>query len=303
MSRDTSLFVPVHVGLRSGMKLRRLRRRLDVSQPLLVGHLVSLWLEVITSRPDGVLHGWDAAAVEEAAEWDGSPGALCEALIEFGWLDDGPPMAIHEWAQYGGRLEAERERKRSLSRDSSQRHRDRHRPSCDGHSVSHDAEKTSVTHRRGEESIGEERINAPCQPDDPRPYGPAPPPAREEAASGDASDGPVALFGFPVPARVVVMAWCITVAKLRGVAVHWLDVLEQERHVLMTMAGFADGVEILEVHMDKLRAGRANAHGGAPSSWLRTAMKGGNAGPEPLEAPVVPPHIIVPTFIKEGRQP
>jgi len=68
-----------------------------------VACLVFLWAEVAKSRPDGDLAGWTEEDVEIAAQWEGEPGCLCNALAEVGYLDGiAPALLVHDWNTHNG---------------------------------------------------------------------------------------------------------------------------------------------------------------------------------------------------------
>lgn len=113
-------WIEVHQALRDHPKLGRLARRLSISKPQAVGHLVFLWFWSTDYASDGDLSPFDAQEIAEAAGWDDDADVFVSGLIYAGFVDqnnDGEPGQIHDWQEYGGKLadrrkaNAERQRK------------------------------------------------------------------------------------------------------------------------------------------------------------------------------------------------
>jgi hypothetical protein len=65
-------------------------------------YLIDLSLEAAASRPDGILHGFDAFDLAMTAGWPGDPEAFVNGLIEAGFLDvleDGT-FALRGWQEH-----------------------------------------------------------------------------------------------------------------------------------------------------------------------------------------------------------
>lgn len=63
--------------------------------------LVCLFLWAAQNRPDGVLSGMDAEAIELAVDWPGEDGAFVASLIRVGFLDnDDGEFVIHDWHEH-----------------------------------------------------------------------------------------------------------------------------------------------------------------------------------------------------------
>lgn len=93
-----------------------LSERLGLPEPHIVGHLTYLWLWAIDSAVGGHLPE-SVRVIERAAWWTGPPGDFVLALIAVGFIDEeGGRLRIHDWDDYGGRLQerriADRDRKR-----------------------------------------------------------------------------------------------------------------------------------------------------------------------------------------------
>lgn len=90
--------IRIDIRLPRHRKYKRLKRLLSVSP---MEYLVCLWCTVAEEMPDGQLVGWSPQDVEAAADWDGSAGELCTALVEVGFLDitaDG--FYPHDWVEH-----------------------------------------------------------------------------------------------------------------------------------------------------------------------------------------------------------
>ena len=107
------MWIRVDRSLKAHRKLRQLKQVLNLPAVQLGGHLVWLWLECLDQAVDGELEGWTAADVEHHAEWEGTPGALCDALCDVGFLERTPlGFRVHDWWEYAGSLRAaKRQRK------------------------------------------------------------------------------------------------------------------------------------------------------------------------------------------------
>src|SRR4051812_30144808 len=101
--RDDSLYIPLHRGLPKSMKFRRTLRRLaGVTEEQLIGHLAKLWWASL-DMADGRFTRCSAEDLEDAAGWQGAPGAFVAVLREEGWLDDADGAdRVHEWERYPG---------------------------------------------------------------------------------------------------------------------------------------------------------------------------------------------------------
>lgn len=117
-------WIQSHQALADHPKTRKLARILNTSKPTTIGHLHCFWWWAFDYAKDGDLSRFDSMDLAIAAEWDGDPDDLINALIKSGFVDqteDG--LAIHDWSEYGGKLhsqrEADAERKRQRRREDS----------------------------------------------------------------------------------------------------------------------------------------------------------------------------------------
>jgi len=107
MSRADDIWGEVHVGLPDHPKTARLRRRLGVSLPTVIGYLVLLWMWALRYAPNGDLSRFDPDVLADAAGWEDDPGVFVRALVMAGFVDES--MQIHDWHDYAGRLIERRE--------------------------------------------------------------------------------------------------------------------------------------------------------------------------------------------------
>jgi hypothetical protein len=73
---------------------------LSVKPVQVIGHLHSLWHNVLEQAEDGDLTEWDDAFIAAAANWDGDAIFFCKALRGLGWMDGN---IVHDWLDYAGR--------------------------------------------------------------------------------------------------------------------------------------------------------------------------------------------------------
>jgi hypothetical protein len=64
--------------------------------------LIDLWIGAAVTRPEGILHGFDALDLAMEAGWSGAPEAFKDALIKAGFLDvlDDGTYALHDWKEH-----------------------------------------------------------------------------------------------------------------------------------------------------------------------------------------------------------
>jgi hypothetical protein len=105
--RTDDHWLELHIGLSSHPKTARLRRRLGVTLPQAIGHVVMTWTWAVRYAPNGDLSRFDADVVADAAGWDDDPGQFVRAMIAAGFLDE--DLTIHDWDAYAGRLLDRRE--------------------------------------------------------------------------------------------------------------------------------------------------------------------------------------------------
>jgi hypothetical protein len=133
VSKDSTIYAPVHLGIFTSIKLRRFARGLGIADVHAVGHLAALWTRAANSHPDGALLGWGDEDIADQAMWEGDAAVFARSLVAAGFAHragDGAAceclrgtaaapagtVLLHEWSTYTGwgisRRAAERARKR-----------------------------------------------------------------------------------------------------------------------------------------------------------------------------------------------
>ena len=115
-----SNWVPVHSNLRSHPKLSALRRELDLDKlripikwqrHITRVFLIDFWHWTLDNYPDGDITGVESDLIAEGCNYPSDPDAFVEALVTAGFIDrmqDGR-LLVHDWEEYGGRLEKRRD--------------------------------------------------------------------------------------------------------------------------------------------------------------------------------------------------
>lgn len=115
-------WIESHQSLIRHPKTKALARRLGISRVTAIGHLHCLWWWALEYAEDGDLSNVPNDELAEEAMWEGDPDHFRQALTEAGFLDnDGH---IHDWAEYTGRIVAQRESNRDRQRRFREKHRD-----------------------------------------------------------------------------------------------------------------------------------------------------------------------------------
>ena len=76
-----SLWIKSHQTLKGHPKMKRLTKLLGVKVPQAIGHLHCLWWWAMDYAKDGDLSEYDEIDIAIAAEWEGEPGKLMDALL------------------------------------------------------------------------------------------------------------------------------------------------------------------------------------------------------------------------------
>lgn len=167
-------YIESHQALRDHPKTKRVARVLGQDIPRVVGLLTCLWWWAMDYAPDGSLKGYEVADIAEGAMWTGDPQEFVDALLKAGGPEkegfleksDGH-LWIHDWDQYGGKLQAKkdknaeanrayRDRKRRESLDQTNEHRDDNAKYRDNHEIITTTSRDELEERREEERRGEE---------------------------------------------------------------------------------------------------------------------------------------------------
>lgn len=110
------MWIQSHQELSNHPKLRRLRRQLALNKQEAIGYLHLLWWWGMDYAPHGtIIPPYDVDDIADAAEWDGNATAFVDALIDSGFLDreESGRISFHDWAEYGGKLQAKRDAERA----------------------------------------------------------------------------------------------------------------------------------------------------------------------------------------------
>lgn len=90
----------VESSVRTHPKIAKLARRLGVCIPHARGLVTGLWAWACDTAPDGNLSSYDSEDLSIAAEWDGKPDDLYQALLDVRLLEQsGDGVLIHDWME------------------------------------------------------------------------------------------------------------------------------------------------------------------------------------------------------------
>jgi len=97
-------WIELHDTVFGHRKTRKMARLLDMACVPLSGHLSAIWCWALDKTTDGRIAEHSIADMEEAAEWDGEPGAFIAAMVASGYMDEENGFLIlHDWTDYAGR--------------------------------------------------------------------------------------------------------------------------------------------------------------------------------------------------------
>ena len=107
-------WVEFHYDVVQNRKTDKLASALKIPKVCAVGILAGLWSWAIEYAPDGDLTEYSASTIASAVCWDKGAGKLMDALKACGYLDvtEDDGIVIHDWIEYGGRLNEQREQTR-----------------------------------------------------------------------------------------------------------------------------------------------------------------------------------------------
>lgn len=100
-------YVQSGTDLADSWKVDMVAAALDVPYVQVLGHLHLLWWFTANatseSQQEGDLSRFTASTLERRMRWSGTPGALVDALVASGWLDEaGGAVSVHDWADHSG---------------------------------------------------------------------------------------------------------------------------------------------------------------------------------------------------------
>ena len=105
-------WIELHQTVSTNHKVLQLKRLLKMRTSHVVGHLCFLWLWALDNAEDGDLTGIPSEVIAQAADYNPRKAEefVC-ALVQSGLLDqDDRGLRIHNWEDYGGRLQESRKR-------------------------------------------------------------------------------------------------------------------------------------------------------------------------------------------------
>ena len=114
-------WIELHQALWTHRKTFALAADLGVDETTAGGHLARFWSWALDNLPDGRADVPDQV-IAFGAGWKGDPEVFVQALIAAGWMDaTNEGRAIHDWAEYAGRLIEKRAANAQRARTSRER--------------------------------------------------------------------------------------------------------------------------------------------------------------------------------------
>ena len=150
------VWIESHCDLADHPKTLRLAGFLGVDVPTAIGHLHLLWWWAMRFAKDGLLEEFSEPELAHAARWRGDSREFVEALIRSRFVDL-DPIRLHDWDQYGGKLENKRAANAERNRRARATHVQGTSASRDTHERITSASRDALEERREENSTGEER--------------------------------------------------------------------------------------------------------------------------------------------------
>jgi hypothetical protein len=171
-----------------------------MGEPLAFGRLIALWSWAVDAASNGDLTTIDVPEIEDAAKYHVGDGRVYRALVESGFIDEGPDGSrhLHNWMRPGRtgyaikQLEAERDRWR----------RSKGIPTDSTRNPAGVPRETSVVPAPSRFTVhGSEEISPPaCDPTALEQAAAAPAAIQEAVASALSEDEPAAVYGPPISA-------------------------------------------------------------------------------------------------------
>ena len=99
-------WIELHSPLIRHRKLKKFARELNIKPVQAVGHLTTLWANVLELAEDGNITKWTIDDIAEYCNWEGDPKKFYKALVndKDGWIDErNGKRFIHDWLDYAGR--------------------------------------------------------------------------------------------------------------------------------------------------------------------------------------------------------
>jgi len=99
-------WLELHTVLIRHRKLNKLARTLNIKPVVAVGHVTTLWGNVLELSPSGDITKWDLEDISTYANWEGDPETFYKALLNGGdgFIDERDGFRlIHDWLDYAGK--------------------------------------------------------------------------------------------------------------------------------------------------------------------------------------------------------
>lgn len=107
-----SLYVRLNCNFFTHRKTARLRARLGDDALWLVPRL---WTYAAENQPNGVFADYSAEELASVLGYAGDAPSMLQALLQAGFMEEGPPLKIHDWAEHNGFHVAYAERARKAA--------------------------------------------------------------------------------------------------------------------------------------------------------------------------------------------
>lgn len=155
-------WIESHQELGAHPKTLKFARLLNISRAAAVGHLHFLWWWALDYSQDGDLSRFEALDIAIGGEWEGDAAAFVDALARAGFIDVTPNgWAVHDWDQYGGRLQDRRAKDAERKRNSRSVQRTSSGHPADGAETPRDGVRNTTQHNRTQHNMGEESPKPP----------------------------------------------------------------------------------------------------------------------------------------------
>lgn len=91
--------IRIAISFKSHRKRKKLKMRLGAAGVLA---LIDLWSGVATSRPSGLLTGWDTEDIALEGDWEGDPQEFVDTILDIGFLEvtKNGDYAVHGWTEH-----------------------------------------------------------------------------------------------------------------------------------------------------------------------------------------------------------
>src|SRR5512133_2475737 len=94
-----SLYVRVNCNFFSHRKTLRLRARLGEAAYWIPPRL---WAYAAEHHPDGIFSGYTPEELATVLGYTGDASSMLQALLQAGFMEEGPPLRVHDWREHNG---------------------------------------------------------------------------------------------------------------------------------------------------------------------------------------------------------